>query len=196
MIERELFYNEARSQADTITAIRACLDATDEAKLKDPAMAWENHIQWACWKYGVSPVPVLVALVRERSLMTDNASPASVQDFRRAAGVVGQHTAGTANPTYDGFPKQIELCARTYAWLIGAGPRSNFGYRPGLWPTKERWSGAATHVDLLDLKGAVVRKQPCISAQEYADWAYTPNALKNMPAENQGFFEQHVQPHF
>ncbi len=182
--------------AGIVAKIRAVLAATDEPEFLNKKYVWENVIHRLCWNQGLHPAMVLVALARERSILGHSNGPASDTDWERAAGVVGQQTAGTSNTLYDGFPEQLVLCVRTLAWLAGIGPRANFGYRPGLWPGAERWAGVPTQVRLLNLDGSFAKLQNCETVFEHVSWTYTPNVTKDMPVENDKLHAQFVAPYF
>ncbi len=182
--------------AAIISKIRAVLAATDEAFFIDPRCVWENAIHRLCWNQGLHPAMVLVALARERSLLGHNNGQATEMDWKRAAGVVGQQTPGTSNSTYDGVPAQLIMCVRSLAWLAGIGMKANFGYRPGLWPSAERWQGMPTQVRLLNLDGTFAKMQRCETAFAHVSWTYTPNVTKDMPAENEKLHAQFVAPYF
>ncbi len=179
-----------------IASIREVLSKSDEAFLLDPRLDLENFIHRNCWLAGIHPAVPLVALQREQGLLGKDGVAASERAFSRATGWVGQHLPGTASVNWDGLTLQIQLCIRSAAWHGGIGDKAAFGYRPGLWPTSRRWQGAAMNVDLLNLDGSFNRKQLCMDPMTYVDWVYTPNALKNVPAENDQHFERYVKPSF
>lgn len=137
---RHLFYPDALTPADVVAKVKDCLNMATANRdvLCDPRMDWENYIQRVCLEYGVHPIMPLVAMQRERSLLGKQAE--SEQDFNFALGVVGQDTPGTVNERWNGLPTQILLAVRTMAWLADIGPASNFGFRPGIAPTHERWN--------------------------------------------------------
>ncbi len=174
LTDAHFFYPDHLAPNEVVQRIRDTLDrAANQTVWANPALYIANLIERACFVMGVNPAVILVAFEREQSLLSRE-RPQSA--WRYACGVVGQDGPGTVNPRWDGLPTQILLCAELNAWYIGQGPDSNFGYRPGLWPSASgRWPGHKT-VDIYDAHHNVILKnRVCASASEYAQLIFTPH---------------------
>lgn len=172
----QMIYPEHLAPDEVVARVLGVLTSApaNRAVFLDPRLSLPNFISRVCWKAGVSPLAVLVAFQRERSLFTLEAGPDS-HSWQYACGVVGQDGPGTTNHRWDGLLNQILICAELHAWCMGAGSDSNFGYRPGLWPSAaKRWPRANT-VTILDENGKSVKEHTCETAAEYAQLIFTPH---------------------
>ncbi len=195
--DRHILYPEDLTAADVVARIRRCLDAApaNQDVWADPRMDWDNKIQRECWKMGVHPIWPLVTLQRERSLFGRAGKP---RDFDYAGGVVGQDEPGTVNSTWNGLPTQIDMCIRSMAWSANIGPRQNFGYRPGLWPTWTRWvDGGNNTVKLYNEKHELVQVYTTKTRAEYGQLKFTPHLKDpNVLDVNGKIYQAHVAPFF
>lgn len=191
--------------ADVAARIRACLAQSDEALLKDSRCDWENFIMRECKEKDVHPMWPLITLQKEQGLLSNDGKVASQSAWDHAAGVVGQHTVGSAIPTADGLASQLKLCIRLYAWHGGTRAVDGaFGLERTDRPPMARWSGKPMPVELLGLrKGANGKEEAyrmrtiiCNDAAEYAMWIFTPNGQENVPAMNADVAEKRVLPFF
>ena len=177
--DQHVFYPEVIHPDDVVAKINAVLARTlnegNKSILLNPDLDLANFIQRACWKAGINPAVVLIALVRERGLLVNEAA-ADAHDWDYACGVVGSDNPGTVNDRWDGLLTQILMCCELTAWYIGVGPDSNFGYRVGLEPhAVGRWPVQQT-VDILNERHQVVKAgHVCGCAAEYAQLTFTPH---------------------
>lgn len=195
-------YPEHLAPALVIDFIKNVFMQSDErAILLDPRHDTYNLLHRVSWIHMINPIWLLVSLQREQSLLGYDGRAASDRAWSRALGVVGQHTAGTANETWDGLETQLLMCARTTAWLAGIGSEDYFGNLK-LRPSARRWGTMAQKlrggisVDLLDLQGKPVGSKFCSTMEEYVQTAYTPRADKDMVIENGELAERFVRPYF
>ncbi len=198
----EFDYDESVLPAQTIARIRNVFDQSDEVKvLQDQKHKTYNHLHRQCWIYQVHPIPVLTSMQREQSLLGNDGREASDIAWSHALGVVGQHTAGQSNQTWDGLENQITMCVRSIAWLGGIGVDEAFGNKK-LWPSSKRWGCAEQRfrgglmVDLLNLDGSLNRRQFCKTRESYILLRYTPRADKDMEEENGILAGQFVRPFY
>lgn len=190
--DRHFVWPDGMKPADMAAGVRAVLAAAPANRelWLDPRMDWENFITRACFEWGVSPIPVLISLQRERSLLTQ---PATERDFDFATGMVGQDMPGTAHPGWNGLPLQIFLAARTFAWLGNIGQRANFGYRVGLWPAEDRFSFLVENqVKLYNDKHELTEIYKTRSQAEYVQLKYTPH--REVLATNLSIFQARIAP--
>lgn len=202
--ESHLLYPEQLSKDQVIAEIRSCLEQSDEPLLKDPKLAWWNGIQRECWEKILNPIIILVSLQRERGLLANDGRAATERDFEFGLGVVGQHTAGTANTSWNGLDNQLHMAIRSAAWIAGIGPREAFG-NPKLWSQAERWTerdsaNGGKLIDLLHPDGSFAKKYLCKDRMEWLELSYTPSAVEVEPgvlevrAVNRDIYEKRVKP--
>ncbi len=173
--DRHILMPEEVNAADMVEKIRLTLAGAkaNKAVWADACMDWENFIFRACLEWGVNPGWVLMSFQRERSLL---GQVADERDFDFAQGVVGQDGPGTVNKRWNGLPNQIFLSARTVGWLSGRG--SNFGYRSGLQPSAQRWTGTY-HRNTVRLYGTDNKPTAdlhiCKTVAEFVQLSFTPH---------------------
>lgn len=173
--EVHLLYPDHLPPALVAEKVRACLEGAEANRLLllDPGMDWHNFIHRACFEYGVHPIMPLVAMQRERSLL---GQPADARDYDFALGVVGQDAPGTVNERWNGLPTQIFLGVRSMAWLANIGPGANFGWRPGISPTKRRWSNTEeNNVRLYTSDNREGELYRCADRAVYTQLCFTPH---------------------
>ena len=185
-------YPEEVSPQDMVNRIAWVLKGAEANQdvWQDQRMDWANFIQRESWKKGVNPAWVLVSLQRERSLLGQKGED---HDFDFAQGVVGQDSPGSVNERWNGLPTQIMLSVECAAWLGGIGLSSNFGYRPGLWPTQPRWPYGKV-VKLYDSDHKPIGFHNCLSLEEYVQLSFTPHL--EVIGINANIYERWVKPFF
>jgi hypothetical protein len=175
LTEAQLVYPDHLAPEDVVRRIGACLEGAEANGdvLLHPGLKWQNFIHRVCFEYGLHPVMPLVALQRERSLLGHEAN---TRDYDFALGVVGQDAPGTSNERWNGLPNQLFLGIRSMAWLANIGPTSNFGWRPGIAPSKRRWiNGASNFVQLFTDACQPGEHHLCADRAEYVQLCYTPH---------------------
>lgn len=174
--EAHLLYPDRLDPADVVARVRACLEGAEANRvlLLDPGMDWQNFIHRVCFEYGVHPIMPLIAMQRERSLL---GQPADAKDYDFALGVVGQDAPGTVNERWNGLPTQIFLGIRAMAWLGNIGPLANFGWRPGIAPSKPRWSDKGPNEIQLYSETSTEAGVPyrCSDRTRYVQLSFTPH---------------------
>lgn len=183
------------SGQDVVDRIQACLKAAtaNQDMWSDERLDWHNYIYRICLEYGIHPIWPLISLQRERSLL---GTPGKIRDYDYATGFVGQDTPGTADPKKNGLPTQIFHCVRAAAWSANIGPRANFGYRLGIWPTAAtRWrDDAQNSINLLDKNHNAAGTRVALNRAEKIQLDFTPH-LEVMD-ENYEIFKGHIAPFF
>lgn len=191
-------YPEDMKPSEVISRIDQVLKAATANRdvWNDERMDWENLIHRECWFRGVHPIWPLVSLQRERSLL---GRAGGIRDFDFAEGVVGQDKPGSVNETWNGLPTQLLLSIRTAAWLGGIGPRANFGYRIGLWPSAARWDalqqgGGVGPVQLYNDQHESSGFHQAKTMAEYIQLKFTPHL--EVLETNGGIFEARIASFF
>lgn len=205
LTDKEFIYPFHLESREVIRRINNVLGQSDEVGvLLDPKLDLGNFVHRCAFLAGLHPFMLLIGLQREQSLIANNGVAATDRQWSRAVGVVGQHTAGTANDTWDGLPNQILLASRSLAWVGGLRPKAWHEYGDGLYPTASRWTesdeaACAKVMDLLNDDGSFARKHVCKSRVEYAEMAFTPSTNMKGPdlkirADNYFIFEKYIMP--
>lgn len=194
LLDQHFLWPDGAKCADLAAGVRAALMAAPANRelWLDPRMDWDNFIARVSFEWGIHPIMALVALQRERSLLTQVADQ---RDFDFATGMVGQDLPGTAHPGWNGLPLQIFLAVRTFAWLGGVGARSNFGYRIGLWPADDRFNPLVDNqVKLYNDQHELAKVFVTRSQVEYVQLKYTPH--EEVLDTNGEIYQARIAPFF
>jgi len=192
LLDENVSYPETMDMMDVIRRNRSLLISSPKfANIMDNNnLMLENYIHRCCFHFGIHPYWIFVSFSREQSLLAKDRILASEWAWKAACGVVGQDGPGTSKPQFLGLLNQIFMCAKNSAWSAGIGPKDNFGYKRGLWPSWARWGENKT-VRLLDNPNS---DYECKSMVEYVQLVHCPH-IETLETDRK-IFERDVEPYW